>query len=46
MPEHLHISALNFLIVALYIIIFGIAWRTISTRYSETSLGKAMSVIY
>lgn len=46
MPNHLHISALNFLVVALYIIIFGIVWRTISTRCSDTPIGKAMSVIY
>lgn len=46
MPNHLHISALNFLVVALYIIVFGIVWRTISTRYSDTTIGKAMSVIY
>lgn len=44
--DHLHVSALSFLIVALYIIIFGIAWRFLSTRYSDTNVGKAMSVIF
>lgn len=46
MGSHVHVSALSFLITALYIIIFGILWRLISARYSETSFGKAMSVIY
>lgn len=44
--DHVHVSALSFLIVALYVIIFGIVWRFVSTRYSDTNVGKAMSVIY
>lgn len=46
MPNHLHISALNFLVFALYLIVFGITWRTLSSRYSDTTIGKAMSVIF
>lgn len=44
--DHVHISALTFLIIALYVIIFGIVWRVISTRFADTTVGKAMSVIY
>jgi hypothetical protein len=44
--DHVHVSALSFLIVALYIIVFGIVWRFVSTRYSDTAVGKAMSVIF
>lgn len=46
MTSHVHISALSFLVVALYIVIFGIVWRTVSARFSDTSFGKAMSIIY
>lgn len=44
--DHVHVSALSFLIVALYIIIFGIVWRFIATRNSDNNVGKAMSVIF
>lgn len=46
MPQHLHISALSFLVVALYIVVFGVVWRTVSTRYSDTNIGKGMSFIF
>lgn len=46
MSSHVHISALSFLIVALYVIIFGIIWRTVSARFSESNIGKAMSTIF
>lgn len=46
MGNHVHISALAFLTVALFIIMFGVAWRTVATRYSDTAVGKAMAYIY
>lgn len=46
MPNHLHISALSFLIVALYIVMFGIMWRLISGWCADKPIGKAMAAIY
>jgi hypothetical protein len=46
MGNHVHVSALSFLIVALYIIVFGITWRFLSTKFSDSPVGKAMGVIF
>ena len=39
-------SALNFLIVAAFVIIFGFLWRALAARYSDTAFGQAAAVIY
>lgn len=39
-------SALNFVIVACFIVIFGMLWRALAARTSESSLGQAMATIF
>jgi len=39
-------SALNFLIVACMVIIFGTLWRALAARAAETPWGQAMAVTY
>ena len=43
---HLHASALDFLVIAAYLIIFGFLWRYVSARYADKPLGQAMSTIF
>jgi hypothetical protein len=43
---HVHVDVLDFLTVALYVIIFGFVWRTLSARMADRPLGQAMSFIY
>lgn len=38
-------SALNFVIVACMVIIFGMLWRTLAAKYAESPVGQAMAVI-
>lgn len=40
------VSALNFLVTALYVIIFGLCWRWAAARLSQKPIGQAMAVIY
>lgn len=39
-------SALNFVIIACMMIIFGFIWRAIAARQSESPWGQAMAAIY
>lgn len=39
-------SALNFVIVACMVIIFGMLWRALAARWSESPVGQAMAAIY
>lgn len=43
---HVHASALDFLIVAAYTLIFSFLWRMTAARCSESALGKAMAAVY
>lgn len=43
---HVHVSPVEFLSVAAYLVIFGFAWRTIAAKTADTSVGKAMAYIY
>lgn len=43
---HVHVSALEFLTTACYIVIFGFLWRAAAAAKSDTPLGKAMSTIF
>lgn len=43
---NLNVSVLGFLTTGFYIIIFGFVWRWLSTKLSETPLGKAMGTLY
>lgn len=42
---HVHASALDFLVVGAYIVIFSFLWRQIAARLSEGPIGKAMGAI-
>lgn len=46
MPQHIHASAMSFLITAAFIILFGFLWRSLSAQWSDNSVGKAMAFIY
>lgn len=39
-------SALNFLIVSAYIIIFGFMWRALAARWADKPIGQAMAYAY
>lgn len=41
-----HVSPVEFLAVAAYMVIFGFAWRTLAAKLSDTPVGKAMAFIY
>jgi hypothetical protein len=43
---HVHVSPVEFLSVAAYMVIFGFAWRTIAAKNADTAVGKAMAYIY
>lgn len=43
---HVHISFLEFLTTAAYIIIFGFLWRAAAARWADKPIGKAMATIY
>lgn len=43
---HVHISPVEFLTTAAYLIIFGFFWRTLAARWADNSVGKAMAFIY
>ncbi|MFK0150412.1 hypothetical protein ACIQUZ_35575 [Streptomyces griseus] len=41
-----HVSPVEFLAVAAYLVIFGFMWRTAAAKLSDTPVGKAMAYIY
>lgn len=41
-----NISAVNFMVTAAYLVIFGFLWRSLAAKWSEKPLGKAMAYIY
>ena len=41
-----HVSPVEFLTVAAYMVIFGFAWRTTAAMLSDKPLGKAMAYVY
>lgn len=43
---HVHISPVEFLAVAAYLIIFGFLWRTLAARLADKPIGQAMAYIY
>ena len=42
---HVHVSAISFVITALYILIAMFFFKYISTRFSDTTFGKALAYI-
>jgi len=43
---HVHISALEGLIVACYVIILMFLMRLVSMKYPDSAIGKALAVIH
>lgn len=43
---HVHVSPVDFLTTACYLIIFGFLWRSLAARWSEKPIGQAMAFIY
>lgn len=43
---HVHAGVLDAIIFAMYLLIVGFVLRWVETRYSDTPVGKALSVIY
>lgn len=43
---HVHISPVEFLTTAAYVIIFGFFWRVLAAKNAENKLGQAMAFIY
>jgi len=41
-----HVSPVEFLTVAAYLVIFGFFWRTLAARWSDNNVGQAMAFIY
>lgn len=42
----IRIGAVDFVVVAAYLIIFGFLWRSLAAKWSERPIGKAMAYIY
>lgn len=42
---HLHASAIDFLVFTAYLIIASFILRQIANRYSDSAIGKAISVL-
>lgn len=43
---HVHVSPLEFLQSAAFIVIFGFLWRTLAAKMSDNQVGQAMAYIY
>lgn len=43
---HVHVSPIEFLTVAAYLVIFGFLWRSLAARWSDKPVGQAMAFIY
>lgn len=44
--SHLHVGALDALVVFAYLLIFGFLWRTASALLADRPIGEAMAFIY
>lgn len=43
---HVHVSPVEFLTTAAFIVIFGFLWRSLSARWADNNVGQAMAFIY
>lgn len=43
---HVHVSPIEFLTNACYVIIFGFLWRSLASRWSDNPWGQAMAFIF
>lgn len=42
----IHVSPVEFLTVACYVVIFGFLWRSLAARWSDKPVGQAMAFIF
>jgi hypothetical protein len=45
MTNHVHVSALGFLITAAYVIILQFFWRLAAARWADRPIGKALAFL-
>lgn len=43
---HIHVSPVEFLTTACYVVIFGFLWRSLAARWSDNSVGQGMAYIF
>jgi hypothetical protein len=43
---HVHVSPVEFLQTAAFIVIFGFLWRALAAKLSDSKVGQAMAFIY
>ena len=43
---HVHISPVEFLSTAAFLIIFGFLWRSLAAKWADNRVGQAMAFIY
>lgn len=43
---HVHVSPVEFLSTAAYLVIFGFLWRSLAAKLSDNKVGQAMAFIY
>ncbi|MFD7908344.1 hypothetical protein ACFV4G_39650 [Kitasatospora sp. NPDC059747] len=43
---HVHISPVEFVQTACYVVIFGFMWRSLAAHWSDNKVGQAMAFIY
>lgn len=43
---HVHVSPVEFLTVACYVVIFGFLWRSLAARWSDNAVGQGMAFIF
>jgi hypothetical protein len=42
----IRVSALDFVVVGCYVIIFGFLWRSLAAKLADKPIGKAMAYIF
>lgn len=42
----IHVSPVEFLATACYIVIFGFLWRSLAARWRDNAFGQAMAFIF
>lgn len=43
---HVHVSPVEFVTFAAYLVIFGFAWRSLALRWADKPIGQAMAYIF
>ena len=43
---HVHVSPVEFLTTACYVVIFGFLWRSLAARWSDNAVGQGMAYIF